>query len=464
MKITCLGGARTVTGSSYLVSTGENNILVDCGMFQGPSQIRALNEKPFLFDPRKLDAVLVTHSHIDHIGLIPKLVKEGFKGNIFATEAAAELIEIMLLDSAHIQEKDAEFETKKKLRKGGKAVFPLYTTQDALDSLAFVRGIPYGERYEITKNFSFLFKDAGHILGSAFIEIEVKEKGEIKRITFSGDVGRKNTPIIKDPAQGGSCDVLFIESTYGNRLHKNLNDTIAEFEDVLLRCSRERGNIIIPSFAVGRTQEIIYILSSMWRNGHPLKNMRIFIDSPMAVKATNVFKKHAECFDKEAMDILNNGDSFLNFDGLTFVATPEESMEINKIKSGAMIISASGMCDAGRIRHHLKHNLWNDKCHIIFVGFQAIGTLGRAIVDGVRKVKIMGEDIVVKAKVHTLGGFSAHADRDELYGWLEGFNKQPEKVFVVHGEESSSLEFAAFLKEKSSAEVYVPKRLESFEI
>ncbi|OGV99144.1 MAG: MBL fold hydrolase, partial [Nitrospinae bacterium RIFCSPHIGHO2_02_39_11] len=356
MKIQFIGGVRSVTGSSYLVTADSTRILVDCGMFQGVNDGEKRNLRPFPFKPSEIDAVLLTHSHIDHSGLIPKLVKDGFKGKIFATRATADLCGILLLDSAHIHERDAEWETRKRMRKGKKAVAPLYTIADAAESLSHIEGIDYDVVLKAAPNMEVRFKDAGHILGSAILELWVMEKGRKVKIVFSGDLGNRGAPIVKDPTYISDADYILIESTYGNRQHKGMKETIEEFAGAIGETLRKGGNVIIPSFAVGRTQDILYILNQFSREGR-LNNLNVFIDSPLATNATRVFLKHPECFDKETLELITKGQFPKGTPILKFSETPEESMSINRIKSGAIIIASSGMCEAGRVRHHLKHNL-----------------------------------------------------------------------------------------------------------
>lgn len=463
MKIQFIGGVRSVTGSSYLITTETDRFLIDCGMFQGRDNGEKRNILPFPFNPSEISAALLTHAHIDHSGLLPKLVKEGFNGKILATKAAADLCGIMLLDSAHIQERDAEWETRKRLRSGKGPALPLYTVKEAADSLSHIKGIECDTMIAIAPNVKAMFRDAGHMLGSAVLELWIKEKGRTVKVVFSGDLGHKGIPIVKDPSYINEADYVLIESTYGNRRHKGMEETIDEFADAVRESLKKEGNIIIPSFAVGRTQDVLYILNRLSREGR-LNHLNVFIDSPLAANATRIFLNHPECFDKETLELMKKG----HFPGgapiLRFTETPEESMAINRIKSGAIIIAASGMCEAGRIRHHLKHNLWREECSIIFVGFQAQGTLGRQIVDGAKTVKIFGEEIAVKAKIYTIGGLSAHADREELLDWLAHFKTRPKRTFVVHGEEEISLEFAKTAHEKFLTDTYVPKPLEEVKL
>ena len=459
MKIQFIGGVRSVTGSSYLVTADSTRILVDCGMFQGVNDGEKRNLRPFPFKPSEIDAVLLTHSHIDHSGLIPKLVKDGFKGKIFATRATADLCGILLLDSAHIHERDAEWETRKRMRKGKKAVAPLYTIADAAESLSHIEGIDYDVILKVAPNVEVRFKDAGHILGSAILELWVMEKGRKVKIVFSGDLGNRGAPIVKDPTYISDADYILIESTYGNRQHKGMKETIEEFAGAIGETLRKGGNVIIPSFAVGRTQDILYILNQLSREGK-LNNLNVFIDSPLATNATRVFLKHPECFDKETLELITKGQFPKGTPILKFSETPEESMSINRIKSGAIIIASSGMCEAGRVRHHLKHNLWREECSIVFVGFQAQGTLGRQIVDGAKTVKLFGEVVAVRARVYTIGGLSAHADKNGLMDWLTHFNVKPKKIFVVHGEEKTSIDFAQSVHERFLVDTHVPRQLE----
>ncbi|OGV98014.1 MAG: MBL fold hydrolase [Nitrospinae bacterium RIFCSPLOWO2_02_39_17] len=459
MKIQFIGGVRSVTGSSYLVTADSTRILVDCGMFQGVNDGEKRNLRPFPFKPSEIDAVLLTHSHIDHSGLIPKLVKDGFKGKIFATRATADLCGILLLDSAHIHERDAEWETRKRMRKGKKAVAPLYTIADAAESLSHIEGIDYDVVLKAAPNMEVRFKDAGHILGSAILELWVMEKGRKVKIVFSGDLGNRGAPIVKDPTYISDADYILIESTYGNRQHKGMKETIEEFAGAIGETLRKGGNVIIPSFAVGRTQDILYILNQFSREGR-LNNLNVFIDSPLATNATRVFLKHPECFDKETLELITKGQFPKGTPILKFSETPEESMSINRIKSGAIIIASSGMCEAGRVRHHLKHNLWREECSIVFVGFQAQGTLGRQIVDGAKTVKLFGEVVAVRARVYTIGGLSAHADKNGLMDWLTHFNVKPKKIFVVHGEEKTSIDFAQSVHERFLVDTHVPRQLE----
>src|SRR3989338_1251736 len=440
MKIQFIGGVRSVTGSSYLVTADSTRILVDCGMFQGVNDGEKRNLRPFPFKPSEIDAVLLTHSHIDHSGLIPKLVKDGFKGKIFTTRASVDLCGILLLDSAHIHERDAEWETRKRMRKGKKAVAPLYNIADAAESLSHIEGIDYDVILKVAPNIEVRFKDAGHILGSAILELWVMEKGRKVKIVFSGDLGNRGAPIVKDPTYISDADYILIESTYGNRQHKGMKETIEEF-------------------AVGRTQDILYILNQFSREGR-LNNLNVFIDSPLATNATRVFLKHPECFDKETLELITKGQFPKGTPILKFSETPEESMSINRIKSGAIIIASSGMCEAGRVRHHLKHNLWREECSIVFVGFQAQGTLGRQIVDGAKTVKLFGEVVAVRARVYTIGGLSAHADKNGLMDWLTHFNVKPKKIFVVHGEEKTSIDFAQSVHERFLVDTHVPRQLE----
>ncbi len=459
MKIQFIGGVRSVTGSSYLITTDTAKVLVDCGMFQGINDGGKRNLRPFPFKPSEIDALLLTHSHIDHSGLIPKLVKDGFKGKIFTTRASADLCGILLLDSAHIHERGAEWETRKRMRKGRKAVAPLYNIADAAESLSHIEGIDYDAVIKVAPNVEVRFKDAGHILGSAILELWVMEKGRKIKIVFSGDLGNRGAPIVKDPTYISDADYILVESTYGNRQHKGMKETIEEFAGAIGETLRKGGNVIIPSFAVGRTQDILYILNQFSREGR-LNNLNVFIDSPLATNATRVFLKHPECFDKETLELITKGQFPKGTPILKFSETPEESMSINRIKSGAIIIASSGMCEAGRVRHHLKHNLWREECSIVFVGFQAQGTLGRQIIDGAKTVKLFSEVVAVRAKVYTIGGLSAHADKNGLMDWLSHFNKKPKKVFVVHGEEKTSLDFAQSVHERFLIDAHVPRPLE----
>ncbi len=455
MKIEFVGGARTVTGSSYIIKNDEFTIMVDCGMFQGTRELKERNFLHLIYDPPKIDALVLTHAHIDHSGLIPKLVRDGFNHSIYATGATTDLCTIMLPDSAHIQEMDAEWISRKQNRLGREAVDPLYTAADAEAALDRFVPVKYDETIKIHPKVSVRFRDAGHILGSAFIEMWIEEKGKTVKIVFSGDVGSTDQAIIRDPETVDEADVLLIESTYGDRLHKSRADTYEEFKQIINEARNRKGNIVIPSFAIERTQEIIYTLGRLFKSGE-IPRMPVYIDSPLAISATEVFRKNQQSFDDETMRMILAGETPLDFPNLHFTRTTEESKRLNKEAKGAIIISASGMCTAGRIKFHLQNNLYRPESSVVFVGFQAEGTLGRKLVDGQKRVKIYGEDVAVRATVHTLGGFSAHADRDGLLGWMSGIKNKNLKVFVVHGEEKAALSFAGSVKERFGFDCRVP--------
>ncbi len=457
MKIRFLGAARTVTGSCFHLISNGLQVLVDCGMYQGRNADE-INRMPFSYDPEKIDYLILTHAHLDHSGLIPKLIASGFRGRILTTTATADLVEIMLYDSAHIQEKDAEWLTKKSFRSGKDEVFePLYTSEDVAASIPFFDRKQY-RVIEDLGGIKYRFIDAGHILGSGSLEIWFSTAGGEKKIVFSGDIGKDENPIIQDPEHVDEADYAVVESTYGNRFHKGMEESIDEMVDAIKTTFKKGGNVLFPAFAVGRTQDIIYILNKLIKEKR-LHDLDVYIDSPLADKATKIYLAHPEFFDAEAENFFNIKSSA----GLRihFTSTVEESQKINKIKSGAIIIAGSGMCEGGRIRHHFKHNLWRPECSIIFTGFQVRGTLGRLIVDGIKKVRVLGEEIAVRAKVYTIGGFSAHADQKELLEWLGSFKNKPE-VFIVHGEESVALEFEKIVNERLNLKTRVPMKGEEF--
>jgi len=463
MKITFLGGARTVTGSSFHLETAGGSLLVDCGLFQGPRSLEERNRKISLHHPKRIRAVVLTHAHIDHSGLLPALVKAGFRGPVLATPATRDLCEIMLLDSAHIQEMEAEWQSRKNLRRGGRPLEPLYTQEHARRALELFHPIPYGERQEVIPGVHVRFQDAGHILGSSSVEMWVTEDGETTKLVFSGDVGRKHQAIIRDPQPIEDAEILLVESTYGERLHKSSEETLQEFQAILEQAAREGQKVIIPAFAVGRTQEILYTLHALHRQGR-LPDLPVYVDSPLAIAATEIFTSHPECFDGQARALLRGGDPPLSLPRLVFSRTAEESRAINTLKGAAVIISASGMCNAGRIKHHLKHHLWRPGSHILFIGFQAQGTTGRQIIEGAKRVKIFREWVAVRAHVHTLGGFSAHADQEELLEWVGHFRNLDLKIFVVHGEEASSMALAQALRDRGFSRVAVPYLLETVDL
>ncbi len=452
-----------MTGAAYRVETAEAVILVDCGLFQGPRKLEERNRRIELYRPLEVDAVVLTHAHMDHAGLVPALVKAGYEGPVYCTPATRDLCEIMLLDSAHIQEMEAAWETRRNLRVGRKPVLPLYDQQDARKALNLFTQIPYGRRQQVASGIHVRFQDAGHILGSASVELWADDAGRGWKLVFSGDLGRKNQPIIQDPQPIEEAQVVLMESTYGDRLHKSHEETLDEFLSVILEAVEERGKVVIPSFAVGRTQEVLYILHDFFRKGL-IPDIPVYVDSPLAIAATEIFNKHPECFDGQARALLKRGDEPLRLPHLVMCRTTEESMAINQLEGPAIIVAASGMCNAGRIKHHLKHNLWRSNSHIVFIGYQAQGTVGRKIVDGARSVRILGEPVAVRAKVHTLGGFSAHADREELLGWVRHLKTPGLKLFVVHGEERSALSLADALGQSGVSWVAVPRLLESFEL
>ncbi len=456
MRLTFLGASGMVTGSSYLLETGGKKLLVDCGMFQGSKATEALNRRAFRFEPGGLDAVLLTHAHIDHSGLLPKLCKEGYKGKIYATKATTALCRIMLPDSAHIQEFEAEIAARKGKRAGKPPLAPLYTVNDAFDCLKYFSPVSYGEKLEICPGVEARFNDAGHILGSSIIELSLTEDGKTVRMAFSGDLGQPDQPLIKDPTAIDAADYIVMESTYGNRRHEDY-DRGEALAAIINQTVKRGGNIVIPAFAVGRTQTIVYYLHKLLRE-NKIPDIPVFIDSPLAISATDIFGHHIEDFDVEAYDMLyNQNDNPLRLPHLIFTRTAEESKAINFLKEPAIIISASGMADAGRILHHLKHNLWRPESSVVLVGYQAEGSLGRRLLDGVKRVKIIGEEVSVRAKIHNLDGFSAHADQEDLLNWLTKLKEPPANIFIVHAEPEQSAAFAAVLKERLGFPSYVPR-------
>lgn len=455
MKIEFVGAARTVTGSSYIIKNDDFTVMIDCGMFQGKRELRERNHLNLIYAPPEIDALLITHAHIDHSGLVPKLVKDGFTGKIFATKPTVDLLEVMLPDSAHIQEMDTEWINKRNKKLGRPAIPPLYVQEDAQESIKKLVPKTYDEIFEVVPNVKARFNDAGHILGSASIEVWVTENGKTTKIVFSGDQGPKQQALIRSSVQIEDADFLLLESTYGDRLHKSKPDTYAEFRDIINETYNKHGNIIIPSFAVERTQEIVYTLGNLFREGS-IPRIPVYIDSPLAISATEIFRQNNQWFNDETRELIESGKTPLDFPNLTFTRTTEESKRLNAKARGSIIISASGMCTAGRIKFHLQNNLYKPQSSILFVGYQAEGTLGRNLVEGTERVRVYGEDIVVKAKIYTLGGFSGHADRDELLDWMGSIKNDNLKVFVVHGEETAAKNFSETIKEKFNYETYVP--------
>ncbi len=459
MQLTFLGAVGEVTGSSYLIETEDVRFLVDCGMFQGGREADKKNRTAFTFDPKTIDFVLLTHAHIDHSGLLPRLSAWGFRGPVYTTAATADLLNVMLKDSAHIQEKEVEWRNKNRRRSSSMQEYaPLYTVTQAENFLPQLFPVTYDDKITPHPSIHCVFRDAGHILGSAIIEVWVKSNSTHKKIVFSGDLGQPGHPIVRDPTAIQQADVLLVESTYGNRLHRSLSDTMNELvyaiNDTLIN---KGGNVIIPAFTVGRTQDLLFLLIDLYRQGK-LGEMAIYVDSPMALAATDITFKHIALLDKETTEAMQWLNENVKKPRIRFVQTVEESMQLNHKESGAIIISASGMCDAGRIKHHLKYNLNRPECSILITGFQAAGTMGRRLVDGVKRVKIFGEDVSVKAKIYTIGGLSAHADQAGLINWLSQFQSAPEKVFVVHGEHSNALALANTIKEQLHWDAVVPER------
>lgn len=450
MKIKFCGASIGVTGSCHLITTDKHQVLFDCGQFQGGKSMDAMNREAFPFDPEAVEAVILSHAHIDHCGRLPLLVKRGFKGIIYCTDATADLLDVMLRDSAFIHEKDAEMQTRKNLRAGKPEVEPLYTMADAEAALKLVKPVMYNQLLSINPEMKICFNDAGHILGSAIIELWANEGNNTSKIVFSGDLGVVDRPILRDPTKIKKADYVIMETTYGNRLHPANSTSIDELINITLETVKRGGSVVIPSFAVGRTQELIYQFNMFYEH-HPeyqqqLEKVDVYIDSPMATTATEVFKKNAQVFDTETKNYILSGDHPLDFKNLKFTRNTADSQMLNMDKAPKVIISASGMCEAGRIRHHLKHTLWDARNSIVFVGYQAEGTLGKKLIQGAKEVKLFGETVVVNAQIHNLEGFSGHADQKGLLDWLGGFQKEPKQIFLVHGEMESKRDFAEIVK------------------
>lgn len=459
MKIQFCGATSGVTGSCHLIITENHKVLLDCGQFQGGKAQEALNYEEFPFDPTEIDCMILSHAHIDHCGRIPLLVKRGFKGDIYCTDATADLLDVMLKDSGYIHEKEAEWKNRKNERAGRPAVEPLYTYNDAVDSLEFVRPVLYDQLIELNEEMKIVFNDAGHILGSAITELWVTENGNTSKIVFSGDLGVMNRPILRDPTIIKKADYVIMETTYGDRVHPSNSMDVKKLMDIIRDTAKRGGTTVIPSFAVGRTQELIYELNKVYDSDSEYRkdfeDIMVYVDSPMATTATEVFKRNAQVFDDEMKEYITKGDNPLDFKNLKFTRTSEESIQLNANTKPKVIISASGMCEAGRIRHHLKHNLWNSKASIIFVGYQAEGTLGRYLIDGAKEVTLFGEKIKVNAHIHNLEGFSGHADKNGLLVWIGGFQKEPKHIFLVHGEQDAKEAFAETIKNKFGYEPVV---------
>ena len=473
MKITFLGATKQVTGSNFLVEAAGKKFLVDCGMFQGRGETEAQNYKGFAYNPAEIDFMLLTHAHIDHSGRIPKLYKDGFKGPIFAHKATCDLCQIMLQDSGHIQEMEVGWKNKKRERKGEEILEPLYTAQEALDSLELFTPVKYDELIEIDSNIHVRFNDAGHMLGSSIIEVWENVNGKETKAVFTGDLGNNDIPLLSEPTMIDDADFLIMESTYGNRLH-NKNEEKAElFLDIVSETLDQGGTVIIPSFAVGRTQEILYEINKLKDNRTDEKFRKqyatlmkapVYVDSPLAISATQVFRDNMDLFDEETKAKIAIGDSPLEFPGLKFAQTADESKALNENNEPSIIISASGMCEVGRIKHHLKHNLWKPNSTILFVGYQAPGTLGHTIVNGAKIVKIFGEEINVNARIEYIEGYSGHSDQEWLMNFVYSFIKRPKHIFLVHGEEEAQEVLKNKIIDEIGIDVTIPEWGETYDL
>ncbi|MEN6350098.1 MAG: MBL fold metallo-hydrolase [Syntrophomonas sp.] len=464
MKIKFLGAAKTVTGSFYVIDTGKNRFAVDCGLFQGSKELQARNYNSFEVDPASIEFLLLTHAHIDHTGLVPKLAKEGFRGLVYCSHATEALADIMLPDSGHIQESEVERKNRKLKRAGQQLLEPIYTTQDALDCLPRFRSLNTDEIVKLAPGIEVRLREAGHILGACIVELWVEEGDKKIKLVFSGDLGNWDQPIVKDPTIIESADYVIMESTYGDRYHKDVSTRTEQLMQVIDDTMRKGGNLVIPSFAVERTQDLLYDLVRLRNAGHLDPGIDIYIDSPLAISTTEIFMKNIELFDDETRTFIEDCSDPLKLLNLKYSKTQEESMQLNMVKNNTIIISASGMCEAGRIKHHLKHNLWRPECTVLFVGYQAAGTLGRRILDGEKLVTIHGEKIAVKADIRRIEAYSAHADRSGLLKWVKGFATPPREVILVHGEEESLSSLAEAIKNELKVPVHIPEWLEEFEI
>ncbi|MDD2627761.1 MAG: MBL fold metallo-hydrolase [Clostridia bacterium] len=468
MKVTFLGAAQKVTGSCTMVEACGKKFLVDCGMFQGTLTEQLLNYEEFPFDIKEIDFVILTHAHIDHSGRIPKLYANGYNRPIYATKATTDLCTIMLADSGHIQEKEIEWVNRKRMRAGKTPTEAMYTAQDGLMSVSLFKSVKYDDILEPAEGIKFKMRDAGHMLGSAIVEIWINEDGKTKKIVFTGDLGNKNTPIIRDPEIIEEADILVIESTYGGRYHGEMKEQSIELMSMFIETIERGGNVVIPSFAVGRTQEIIYEINKFVEKNEnyleKLARIPVYVDSPLAINATKVFENNPDCYNDEALQYLLKGDNPLAFKNLFFVKTADESRALNEDTTPKIIISASGMCEVGRIKHHLKWNLWRPESTVLFVGYQAEGTLGRRIRDGQSIVKIFGEEIGVNAEIRTLDAFSGHADQDGLIKWIKNIKKKPKKIFLIHGEHTGQLMLKSEIEEKLKIECIVPEIEDSYVI
>ena len=474
MKVTFCGATKTVTGSNFLVEGAGKKFLVDCGLYQGGAKDEIKNEEPFPYDINEIDFMLLTHAHIDHSGRIPKLYKEGYRNPIYATNATCDLCAIMLPDSGHIQETETEWKNRKRIRRGEEELVPIYDAETAAKSLELFKGEPYNQIIELDDDIHVRFNDAGHMLGSSTIEIWIRENGENKKIVFSGDLGNNDIPLLAEPTMIQDADFLVMESTYGNRLHIKNESKAETFINIVTDTIKNGGTVVIPSFAVGRTQEILYELNKIKdseddspefeRKYRLLMNTPVYVDSPLAISATEVFKENMDLFDEETQELIRRGDNPLEFPGLKFTQTVEESKALNESDESAIIISASGMCEVGRIKHHLKHNIWNPKNTILFVGYQAPGTLGRKIVEGAKTVKIFGEEVAVNARVEYIEGYSGHADQAGLLHFVNSFVKKPNHIFLVHGEEESQKVLRDKINENFDLPVSIPDYCESFDL
>ena len=472
MKVTFLGATRTVTGSNFLVEGAGKKFLVDCGMWQGKAEQEMENSQEFEFNPTEIDFMLLTHAHIDHSGRIPKLYNEGFRNKIYAHKATCDLCALMLPDSSHIQETEAEWKNKKRKRKGEEPIDPIYTAEDALRCLEIFEPVQYDQIIEITPEIHVRFNDAGHMLGSSIIEVWIKEGDKETKTVFTGDIGNNDIPLLSPPTMIEDTDFLVMESTYGSRLHMRNDEKAQIFLDVVSETLDNGGTVVIPSFAVGRTQEILYEINKL-KDEHDDEEFRrkyktlmkapVYVDSPLAISATEVFRENTELFDEETKEEIMRGDNPLEFPGLKFTRTAEESKELNEDQTPSIIISASGMCEVGRIKHHLKHNLWNPKSTILFVGYQAPGTLGYSIVNGAKTVKIFGEEIAVNARIEYIEGYSGHADQELLMNCIYSYIKKPKHIFLVHGEPESQDVLADKIIAETGIGVTIPEFGETYE-